>query len=150
MFYAILGSLILVSIVQKDKPNRLLACFYSMSILLHDLIFGGINHSMYYISASLFDALIILMILLYFAGQSISIGLLYVCVASIIINFVGSVLWLTGFSPIIYNNLFIIIYCVAIMVLIREGVDGGNIAFNSSNSAFYRASCPCPGSYMET
>ena len=107
--------------------------FVGMAIC-HDALFGDSDGLTYYVTAGLFDYVTILLI-----KRTTFIQL--IVISSLILNMLGFLLWFFYLEPAIYNECFILLYIVTIVLTIknkdkRDGVGYHNA--NISNNAFHK------------
>ena len=110
-------SMILVGFAQW----RTVAVLFVILISAHDLIVTGLKLEglLYYGSAALFDlAFIVATISL--SDSKLLDSLCNICIASMVLNFAGWVLWFNYFSPMHYDIAFLCLYAYAIVVLLRK------------------------------
>lgn len=107
--------------------------FVGMAIC-HDALFGDSDGLTYYVTAGLSDYVTILLI-----KRTTFIQL--VAISSLILNMLGFLLWFFYLEPAIYNECFIMLYIVTIVLTIknRDKDDGvGYYNFSISGNAVYK------------
>lgn len=134
MIDALFGALFIVALLTRHAYAML---FVGMT-LCHDAFFGEADGLTYYVTAGIADYVTILLI-----NSATFIQL--VALSSLILNFIGFLLWFSYLEPTIYNECFILLYIVTIVLTIknkdnRDGVGYYNI--NISNNDFYKFDRP--------
>jgi uncharacterized membrane protein YjdF len=129
--------LVLVSLMQPNRARLYAALCFSGLTALHDIAFSSLNGVGYYGSAALLDLAIILITSGINPVPRVVILLHFICMASILINFLGWTLWFFYLPPTAYNIVFILLYVTAIGVLLgRDGSDVGDRELDSWQSCF--------------
>jgi hypothetical protein len=113
----IIGAL---AILQPTPARQKAALVFAGLTLLHEIVFKNLDGLWYYGSAAFVDMAII----------SITANLKYtprlirdlhrVCLASIILNASGWIMWMLYLSPVSYNVSFIFLYAWSVIVLLRR------------------------------
>lgn len=130
MIDALFGTLFIVALLTRHSYAML---FVGMA-LCHDAFFGEADGLTYYVTAGIADYVTILLI-----KRTTFIQL--VVISSLILNLIGFLLWFFYLEPTIYNECFILLYIVTIVLTIknkdnRDGVGYHNA--NISNNAFHK------------
>ena len=126
---------------QGMPSRRFVAYIIAITELLHYLLFNDSEGLLYYGSAALFDLLAIMMIAHLAIPTSLAKQVLFICSASIVMNYAGFVLWISYLSPSLYNWGFVVLnLCTIICLIKREPGHGRQATDNSSDSKLYRYS----------
>lgn len=126
-------------LIQKIPARRFVACVIVITELAHYFLFNDSDGLLYYGSAALFDLLAIILISTLAIPSALAKQILFIYAASIAVNYVGFVLWLTYMEPTLYNWGFVILnLCTIICLIKREPGHGGRSTDNSSGSFVYR------------
>lgn len=124
-------------LIQPNPPRLFAAIVFSGLIIVHDLYFAAADGLKYYGSAALTALAIMTIISGISPPPPMVVKLQLVCIASIVINAVGWVMWLTYFPPLAYNNLMVIFYITALLVLTkRDDQDVGGFTVDGWLSCF--------------
>jgi hypothetical protein len=138
MIISALMTLIAAScLVQPNAPRLFAALVFGGMTVAHDLAFAGCSGIEYYGSAALAD----LAIMIFISGISptprMVINLQWVCIASIVTNIMGWVMWLTYLSPVAYNYAYVLLYIIAFVVLTKkDNSDVGGFTLDGWMSCF--------------
>lgn len=122
---ALLGAVVVFSVCQPN-PERLFAgvCFSTIT-LAHEAILSDLPGVFYYLSAALADLLIIMATSAVYPVPKMVIRLQKVCVASIVVNLFGWIVWFAYLPPWPYELAFVFVYAAAVITLVRQ--DGSNV-----------------------
>lgn len=138
MITALLAALCVAMLFQ---PNFIrlyaVACFVGLSVA-HDVFLSNLDGLPYYGSAALFDLTTIMLTAYLRPIPQIVPRLHIVCLASIIMNCFGWVLWMLYFPPIVYNQSFIALYFAAIVAILWEDhIDVGSDTMDQRRFNFF-------------
>lgn len=118
--------LILLALASAFQPNagRLLAaCIFSTLTILYGGISSGLVGSEYYIGAAMTDLVILILISGVYPMPSLVGRLQAVCIASIVLNFLGWSMWFFYLPPLAYDWAFIGLYVYAVYALVKRDHD---------------------------
>lgn len=123
--------------IQPNAQRLFAALVFAGGALSHDVLFSGHGGLLYYGSAALFD-LGVLMLISGIRPITKTIAQLHViCLASVLVNFAGWVIWWLYLPPAAYNLAFVTIYCWALVTLTRRnGADVGGFGLASWRACF--------------
>lgn len=118
-----------VAVFQGTVPRLYAAVIFVSLTMLHDGLFGHLDGMAYYGSAVLADLLIITITSGIYPIPDMVISLQRVCLASILLNAVGWLLWFAYLPPTTYNVAFFALYAWAIWIMLKKdsrrvGTDG--------------------------
>lgn len=132
----------LAAACQPSDDRRLSAMIYAAPIVAYELWSDGLGDIQYYIGDALL-ATITAIIIGGFRKNSLQKPIVLLCLASISLNFMGWALYEAGFSPILYDYAFLVLYSVAIWRLISGGHgDAGNSGDAGQRAGVYRHASP--------
>jgi len=125
--------------LQGMPSRRFVAYVIAITELFHYLLFNDTEGLLYYGSAALFDLLAIMMIAHLAIPTNLAKQVLFICSASIVMNYMGFVLWIAYMSPALYNWGFVVLnLCTIICLIKREPGHGRQATDNSSGTVIYR------------
>lgn len=130
--------LIFVAVLLQPNATRFYAAFlFAGATITHDLALSHLDGFAYYASAALFDLGIIALTSGISPIPRMVISLQRICLASILLNFAGWLMWLLYFSPVLYDTMFTLIYSWALIImLVRNNTDVGSYSRSSWHSCF--------------
>lgn len=138
--FAITSLVIAIAVATVFQPNaaRLFAALvFSIVIISHDLILFDLDGLAYYASAALFSLLIIILTSGINPAPEMVITLHKVCIASIIANAAGWVLWFLYVPPTYYNLSLVLIFGWAFFTLTkRDSRDVGGFSISCWRACF--------------
>lgn len=124
--------------MQGTAPRTMVAVVFVSLTLAHEIFLSVYDGLLYYGSAALFDAAIIITISGIRPLPKLVLDLHRVCVVSILTNFLGWCAWYFYMPPGAYNTAFLFLYTWAFMVLITKGSpDVGSNAMDSRGFGFF-------------
>jgi len=124
-------------LIQPNAPRLFAAAVFAGLTLTHEFSLSHLEGLEYYGSAALVDLGIMIAMSGISPTPAMVINLQRICIASIVTNFLGWVMWLTYLPPIAYNYAYVFIYIVAFAVLIkRDKGDVGGFAMDSWGACF--------------
>lgn len=126
IFTILLIGLCLSALVQSNSARGRIAWCYAGAVALHIFIFSAYEGWLYYGSAAVLALMVIMVIALADTNRRMVKNLHLICLVSILLNFIGWVMWVTYLPPFIYNVLFMLLYCAAIAAILREELDVGD------------------------
>lgn len=112
-------ALFISALYQPSRDRLMVGVMLITMTFTHYYFLNEATGFLYYFSASLANLLIIFMILLSSCSQMAK-RLSIVLLASISVNFYGWVIYELYYPPITYNNLYIVLYIWAIIVLVSK------------------------------
>ena len=134
--FLILASFIL-ALCQRDKQRFYIAVAFSFSFGFHSIFSQHLSDFNYYLYDGLTGLAVIATIALFSRPDKFSDSILFVCLATIIFDFIGwFYLYENGLSPMIYNLSFTFIYLFAIYALLKG--DNKSESFFISRVRFLR------------
>lgn len=116
----ILATIALVVFTQPNAGRTLAACIFGGATILYGGASGGLTGAEYYIGAAMVDLAIIVLLSGIYPAPRLVERLQWVCVASILLNFIGWVAWFFYIPPDAYNAAFIGLYIYAIYALLKK------------------------------
>ena len=108
------------ALTQPTAARRKVASVFIAATLLHCVIGEYIAGGAYYISAAVLDSAIITITANFKETSQITRDIHRICLASIVLNASGWVMYMLYISPVSYNLFFIFLYLWAIMVLMKR------------------------------
>ena len=134
---ALFVALFVVAFIQPNAPRFFAAVAFVSITLLHELFLSDYDGLLYYGSAALFDLAIIILTSGINPVPKMVLSLHKICVASILVNLLGWVIWFFYFPPLIYDAAFVALYVWALITLInRSGLDVGGYTLDSWATCF--------------
>lgn len=133
LFYALL----IVAFIQPNAPRFFAAVSFVTVTLSHELLLSDLDGLKYYGSAALFDLAIIILTSGINPVPKMVLSLHKICIASILVNLLGWVIWFFYFPPLIYDLAFVVIYAWALYVFIkRDSLNVGGYSLGSWATCF--------------
>lgn len=130
-------ALAVVAFIQPNAPRFFAAVTFVSVTFLHELFLSHYDGLLYYGSAALFDLFIIVITSGIHPVPKMVLSLHKICIASILINLAGWVLWFFYFPPLVYDAAFVVLYVWALITLInRNGLDVGGYTLDSWATCF--------------
>lgn len=128
---------IVVAFIQPSAPRLYAAVLFTAVILLHEFLLSDLEGLQYYGSAALFDLLIIGLTSGINPVPRMVLSLHRTCIASILVNSVGWVLWFFYFPPLAYDATFVLLYAWTLITFIkRDGDHVGDYTLDSWTACF--------------
>ena len=132
-----LVGLLAVTFLQPNAPRFFGALIFTGLIVGHQVLLSDLDGLAYYGSAAIFDLLFMLFTSNMNPVPDMVFKLYKVCIASIVVNALGWMLWVMYWPHLIYNCAFLAIYGWAFAVLIRrDKADVGGFAGSSWRACF--------------
>lgn len=130
-------ALIVVAFIQPNAPRLFAAVLFMAVITLHEFLLSDLDGLQYYGSAALFDLLIIILTSGINPVPKMVLSLHRICIASILVNLLGWVLWFFYFPPLVYDAAFACLYAWTLIIfIIRDGVNVGGYSLDSWAACF--------------
>jgi hypothetical protein len=121
----------------QSEDRKAIAALYALGLLVHVLLFDGLDDGYYFIVAGMTDyAIICLMAVTFKRSAPLKDDIMLICLISVMVNFAGLVLWFFYVDPALYNSIFMAIYGAAIIVLMKGDCYGGRGAIDTWRRAF--------------
>ena len=133
MIFTLALMIAIISLFQKTDERFFAACIYSMLNMAHIVMFYNMGGPYYYLSAGIFDLLIILWIGSISKVVSTSLRIQRICIAEILVNYFGFVLWANYHEPYWYNMAFIVLHALTIIVLLMKDASSDNRGYPVSS-----------------
>ena len=108
---------------QSNAGRTLAACIFGGATIFYGSVSGGLAGAEYYVGAAMVDLAIIVLLSGIYPAPRLVERLQAVCVASILLNFVGWMLWFFYVSPSAYDSAFIGLYIYAVYALLKKDRD---------------------------
>lgn len=105
---------------QATEERRQTAAIYIGLVWAADIFFGHLPGKEYFVTMALFNSLILICFRFFVNQTALGVRLSYVSLLSIITNAVGLIMWWNYQSPTLYVNMFIVLYGVAIVSLLKQ------------------------------
>lgn len=111
-------AVILAAFLQPSKTRRRTALCFVLPLIVSELTYSYVTGQLYYFYASLIA--IFISFLLQFASSPtrFALNLQLICIVSIVLNVFGWAIYRLKFQPDIYNNAFIILYAITLLLMI--------------------------------
>lgn len=133
LFYALL----IVAFIQPNAPRLFAAVSFVTITLLHEILLSDLDGLQYYGSAALFDLGIIIITSGINPVPKMVLSLHKICIASILVNLLGWVIWFFYFPPFLYDLAFVGVYAWALYIFIkRDWLNVGGYTMDSWASCF--------------
>ena len=127
----------LASVIQPNSQRLFAGLAYSVPLVASDLLLSNETGLLYYYGSAVFDVATIIIISRVAKASSMALTIQKICLASIVLNFFGWVMWMLYMPPVMYNSLFIALYVCALLTLItRNKSDVGEYKLDSRSSRF--------------
>lgn len=112
--------LLAVALMQKTSERLYVAVLFAILAGIHHIALYSVEGIAYYGSAALVDfSVIFFTYKLRVLSKAIK-AIQDICIASILLNGIGWVMWMTYMPPHAYNAMFIALYSWAIITLLRK------------------------------
>jgi len=108
---------------------------YALFTILHDQLSIGMSGWDYYLSAGAFDVLSLSIIAIFSKPSRLAMSFVYICIASLFLNFYGWLIWLFYLPPDSYDISFLALYSIAIYIILR-GDDVKDERYNNFNIVY--------------
>jgi len=118
--------ILLIALVQPSEERRFSALLFSCLSLVHYFVFYDFDGLAYYGSAALFDLMVILFTVKLRITSTMICDLHNICIASILLNGIGWVMWMLYMPPYAYNASFVALYVFAVITLIKPDSKNGS------------------------
>lgn len=129
----------MLSLFQRSKYRVLPAAVLALTEVIHYWLFDSADGLLYYGSDAMLDLLAIMIIAKLAIPTALAMQVMFICVASIVLNYAGFAVWMAYMPPDIYNWGFVVLnLCTIICLLKREPGHGRQDAGDSSDSFVYR------------
>ena len=134
--------LIIICIIALVRMHPV-ALTFALACSVHKVFCENLDATMYYLSAGVFDVLVIGVIATFITPSPVARSLIFICMASLLFNFYGWLIWFFYFPPTTYNMGFIVLYCLAILFLLRKDSTKNERRFDVRNGygVFPLANC---------
>lgn len=127
----------MASVIQPNRQRLCVGLVFASTAVLSDLLLSPVGGFLYYIASSTAALAIIILTSSIRPITKLAVNLQKICLASIVLNFFGWVMWMLYMPPVMYNSLFIALYVCALLTLItRNKSDVGEYKLDSRNSRF--------------
>lgn len=128
-----------LSLFQRSNYRVIPAVVLSLTEVIHYSLFDSASGLLYYGSDALLDLLAIMIIAKLAIPTALAMQIMFICAASIILNYAGFAIWIAYMPPNIYNWGFVVLnLCTLICLIKREPGHGRQNAGDSSDSFVYR------------
>lgn len=111
-----------MAFLQKDKARRKVALCYVTALAFSELFSVNITGQWYYIVCAFTATLVTFLLSFVTPFIKFTLNLQLICIVSILLNFFGWFIFRLGFSPILYNQAFIILYALTLMLFYDRNV----------------------------
>lgn len=118
--YILTAILVVVAVLQPTEERLAIGGLFAVLSAVHFIVMLNAEGLLYYGSAALCDLIVILASVRIKHASRTIIAIQHICIASIVLNCVGWVMWMTYMPPHAYNASFIALYAWAIVTLIRK------------------------------
>ena len=129
--------LALIFIASETQPSRqrlFPGLVFAGFAVLSDSLLASAEGYLYHMPSSIAALSIIILISFIQPITKLAVNLQKICLASIVLNFFGWVMWMLYMPPVMYNSLFIALYVCALLTLItRNKSDVGEHALDSGD-----------------
>jgi len=128
----------LTVLIQPNAPRLFAALLFVGLTLIHEFFMSDLDGLAYYGSAALLDLGIIILTSGITPVPKMVIDLHRICMVSILINFIGWLIWLAYLPPAAYDSAFVILYLWAVYILInKDSADVGGFTMGGWESCFH-------------
>lgn len=123
----------LISLLKNDSESRPFLLFSTLCgvMILFDLLITEELYPFYYLTSAIFDLLIMIVITKLDHTKKSTLTLQKICIAFIITNFIGWIMYELYIRPVIYNYTCEVLYSLVLFTLIRTSKENG--FFDNSN-----------------
>ena len=108
-----------MAIIQPSEEGRFAAGCIAFTAVFHEVYFSHLEGLPYHLSASLFALLVILAVNKLDYVSSLTVSIQYACLASVVVNAIGWVLWREYFPPMAYDSAILLIYAWIVAILVK-------------------------------
>lgn len=130
-------ALVVVAFTQPNAPRLFAAVVFVGVLSLHEAFLADVDGWLYYASAALFDLLIMAFLSGINPVPRMVVSLQRLCLASIVVNALGWVIWFLYFPPWPYDLACAAVYACALYILIRrDRADVGGFTMASWGTCF--------------
>ena len=112
--------LVVLSLFQPSRERTLISITFSLSCLIHLLWCDSLNGMLYYLSAGVFDLIVLLAVCVYAKPSKFTDCMVLICVFSLFLNFYGWRIYESYMEPTSYNIAFHILYMFAVYTLLKR------------------------------
>jgi len=113
--------IMLLAMMQADEERYHVAMIFAIATLAHLLVVGFLDSGhVYYISAAVFDVLIMMLISRIPKIVGLTITIYRICIAEILVNAAGWAMWVSYMDPYWYNVAFMVLHLWAILALMQK------------------------------
>ena len=117
--------ILFLAFLQPTKHRMLAATTYGGLCAIHNVFSITLEGGAYYISAGFFDLVILAVLCSYGAINKLTDDLISICIASLVINAYGWLIWFNYLPPVSYNIASMALYLIAILVLTQKETSHG-------------------------
>lgn len=120
MLTALFGLLALSALIQPNAPRLLAVVAFVGLTIAHDALASGIDGFWYYGSAAILDVGIIILTSGIRPLPRMVVTLHRICMASVMMNFLGWLMWFFYLPPTLYDFAFLMLYSCALITFIKK------------------------------
>jgi peptidoglycan/LPS O-acetylase OafA/YrhL len=151
--YSLMALLIILSFMQPNQQRLLISFSFSFAAIFHAFVSEYMTDTMYYFSDGVFVSVVLAGIVLFSKPNKFTDQMVMACVASILLNVYGWMIYENYWKADSYNIAFYILYMiVAFIFLQKEGAEDHD-KLGSRNSWFrlpyYKHGTNCRKIYQE-
>ena len=137
-----LGILLILAMVQPTYERRYAGLVFAVIAGLHYLLSYSAEGWGYYFSAATADAVVVMLTIRLKILSPVISTIHTICYVSIVMNFIGWIMWMSHIHHYAYNAAFLLIYGWAIINLSRkERADDGTIALGMGHHHVHSSAC---------
>ncbi len=134
-------------VLQPTEERMIVATIYAGLCVIHNIASVEFVGFTYYMTAGMFDLVILALLCSYGAAGRLTRNLISVCMVSIVLNFYGWLIWFLYQPPMTYNIASMALYLIAILILSEKecsheyGLNQRHsslLSFNYKGTAIYR------------
>lgn len=125
-------AILIAALFQPSRDRFNVAMLFAVFTEGHGLFMSNLDGMEYYVSAALFDLLVIAGLFLYPMKTRLIEELQRISIVSIMLNFFGWIAWMLYFPPTAYNVSFMMLYTWTIITLLRK--ERGHVGDHSLDS----------------
>lgn len=131
-------SLLAIAAAAMFQPTRvraIVAVVYAAALVLHDATLRDADGFLYYASAAGFDLAVLCIVATVRPVPKLAIDVQVLCLASIVANACGFVMWYSYLPPGPYDFAILVINVMAVVALTRR--DGGHVGVDTMGGGLF-------------
>ena len=128
----------ILALFQRSNERSCIVMVFLIVTFYCDSLSQKIHHDFYYLVCA-FSSWFTVVVLRSLSNHPLSLCLQMLCFVSVLLNFLGYMLWINYYPMALYNQLFIIV-CVCVIYALLRGIWSGNDGQRAGSSYNINAS----------